>query len=121
MRAGYSRNGNHHPLAELRATRRMSTRRLSALSGVSHVTITKIENGRTDPRQETKESLAAALGVPVELIWGDGAEPVFQEHPDEDPSEPDLRPVGPIGDVVVYMERPRVDYLDEAGRVVATQ
>jgi transcriptional regulator with XRE-family HTH domain len=55
-------------LRELREEAVLTVRELSALSGVSEDTITKIENGHRNARPSTVRKLAAALGVePREL------------------------------------------------------
>jgi transcriptional regulator with XRE-family HTH domain len=56
-------------LAEIRKAHGLSQYALSELSGVSRVTIARIESGTYNPTLQTLEALAAALGVSVgELI-----------------------------------------------------
>lgn len=50
----------------------LSTRELAALSGVSYPTISRIENGHDQPRWDTLERLAGALG----LSWRLETEPL---------------------------------------------
>ena len=51
----------------------MSTRDLATVAGVSYPTISRIENGHEQPRWDTLEKLAAALG----MSW----EPTLQRRP----------------------------------------
>lgn len=51
----------------------ISTRELAALSGVSYPTISRIENGHDQPRWDTLERLAGALG----MSW----RPVLEQRP----------------------------------------
>lgn len=51
----------------------LSTRELAALSGVSYPTISRIENGHDQPRWDTLERLAGALG----MAW----RPVLERRP----------------------------------------
>jgi transcriptional regulator with XRE-family HTH domain len=56
-------------LKELREYRAYSTRELAELSGISHVTINRIESGKRHPHPKTARALAEALGVsPAELL-----------------------------------------------------
>ena len=52
-------------LARLRKVKGVSQERLSKLSGVSRVTIARIETGKNTPNLKTLELLANALKVPV--------------------------------------------------------
>ena len=52
-------------LARLRKVKGVSQDRLSKLSGVSRVTIARIETGKSSPNLKTLELLANALKVPV--------------------------------------------------------
>ena len=52
-------------LARLRKVKGVSQERLSKLSGVSRVTIARIETGKSSPNLKTLELLANALKVPV--------------------------------------------------------
>jgi transcriptional regulator with XRE-family HTH domain len=47
-----------------------SIRELSEMAGVSHVTITHLENGRTVPHPRTLRKIAGALGVTVRELRG---------------------------------------------------
>lgn len=56
-------------LAEIRKARGLSQYALAELSGVTRVTIARIETGKMNPTLQTIEKLAAALGVTVgELV-----------------------------------------------------
>ena len=56
-------------LAEIRKSRGLSQYALAELSGISRVTIARIETGKMNPTLQTLEQLAAALGVTVgELV-----------------------------------------------------
>jgi transcriptional regulator with XRE-family HTH domain len=56
-------------LKELRADRALSLRELAVVSGVSHTTIWKLEQGREDAHPRTIRLLAGALGIaPRELM-----------------------------------------------------
>lgn len=49
---------------ELRIAAGMKLRDLAAKSGISHVTISNLENGKIkDPRTETVDAIARALGI----------------------------------------------------------
>ena len=52
-------------LARLRKIKGFSQDRLSKVSGVSRVTIARIETGKSSPNLKTLELLANALKVPV--------------------------------------------------------
>ncbi len=52
-----------------RTTRGLSLRQLGERSGVSYVTIAKIESGRMSPTVVTLEKLATALGVSVRDLF----------------------------------------------------
>ena len=56
-------------LWKLRASRRISIRHLSEISGVSKTTINDIENGRHDPTIHTLCLLALALNVTPEDLY----------------------------------------------------
>jgi len=63
------REGESIKLAEIRKSRGLSQYALAELSGVSRVTIARIESGAYNPTLQTLEQLAAALGVTVgELV-----------------------------------------------------
>ena len=62
-------------LRALRERRFLSQRDLEELSGVSHVTISRIEQGYRKPWPRTARKLAAALGVqPEELVKVEGTD-----------------------------------------------
>lgn len=56
-------------LYEIMAARDMTERQLALKSGVSHVTINNILNGRKDPNLTTICRLAIALKVPAEKLY----------------------------------------------------
>lgn len=63
-------------LKEIRQIRALSQRELSKLSGVSRVTIVRLEAGGEDPFPTTVRRLADALGVePAELMGQPDAMP----------------------------------------------
>jgi transcriptional regulator with XRE-family HTH domain len=55
-------------LKELRKKKAMTLLELASLSGVSAISISRIEQGKHEARPSTRKKLAAALGVPVEQI-----------------------------------------------------
>ena len=55
-------------LAELRKAKGFSQEKLAALSGVSRVTIARLETGKTSTTLQTLERIAAALGVTVSVL-----------------------------------------------------
>ena len=61
-------------LARLRKIKGFSQDRLSKVSGVSRVTIARIEAGTTSPNLKTLELIANALKVPVTDIVEGGAD-----------------------------------------------
>ena len=61
-------------LARLRKIKGFSQDRLSKVSGVSRVTIARIETGKSSPNLKTLELIANALKVPVTDIVEGGAE-----------------------------------------------
>jgi transcriptional regulator with XRE-family HTH domain len=56
-------------LRQWRTQRGLSLRALGARSGVSYVTIAKIEAGTMSPTVSTLEKLAAALGIDVRDLF----------------------------------------------------
>lgn len=56
-------------LYEIMADRDMTERQLALKSGISHVTINNILNGRKDPNLMTICRLAIALKVPAEKLY----------------------------------------------------
>ena len=61
-------------LSELRLGLGLSQHRLSELSGVSRVTIARIEAASQSPRLETAQRLAAAMGYPIQALMMDDLE-----------------------------------------------
>lgn len=60
-------------LARMRKVKGFSQDRLSKASGVSRVTISRIEAGKVSPNIRTLEMIAAALKVPVaDIVEGAG-------------------------------------------------
>lgn len=58
-------------LALARNRRRLTRKRLAELSGISQVTLSRIENGKNIPDQRTLEALAAVLRFPLAFFSGD--------------------------------------------------
>lgn len=56
-------------LKPVRQLRRLTLDSLSSLSGIPASTISLIENGRQAPTLATAASLAAAIGLPVEVLF----------------------------------------------------
>ena len=56
-------------LAEVRKDLGVTGRELRLASGVMEATISRIERGHQTPHISTKRKLAAALGVPMWMIW----------------------------------------------------
>ncbi|MHB8618713.1 MAG: helix-turn-helix domain-containing protein [Chloroflexota bacterium] len=63
------------PLWALRNAKVLSQRELADRSGVSQTTIVKIESGERHPHPGTLRKLAAALGVDVEKLVPQQAQP----------------------------------------------
>jgi transcriptional regulator with XRE-family HTH domain len=55
-------------LRRLRLERGLSTRALGELVGVSNVTISNLERGRSQGQPRTRASLTRAMGVPVDVL-----------------------------------------------------
>lgn len=55
---------------ELRASRGVTQQQVADRASVTRVSVARIEAGRQLPRYETLVSLAGALGVPVEALFG---------------------------------------------------
>ncbi len=116
-----------HRLTLYRRERKVSMRELAEKAGLSAPTISHLESGHRRPHVATQRAIAEALGVAVEQIWppsdADGSDEraTYWDDPDADPDEPDWRALGlDTENAVIYLDRPRVDMLDERGRVVAT-
>ena len=52
-------------LVQVRKKKKLSQRALAKLSGISHITIARLELGQFDPRLSTLRALAKALHVKV--------------------------------------------------------
>jgi Zn-dependent peptidase ImmA (M78 family)/DNA-binding XRE family transcriptional regulator len=72
---------NDKRLSLARKRRRLTGKALAELSGVSVVTVSRLENGENDPDEDTVQKLASALGYPREFFE------------DEDPEELDTSTV----------------------------
>lgn len=62
---------NGRRLAVARKRRKLTSRALATLVGVSPVTITRLEKGENSPEQSTVESLSKALSFPVDFFFGE--------------------------------------------------
>jgi molybdate-binding protein/DNA-binding XRE family transcriptional regulator len=70
-----------------RQARGLSQQQLAGMAGVTRQAVSAVESGNSDPSLRVALSLASALGVTVEALFGPG-----------DPADPVLaRPVAPIG------------------------
>ncbi len=59
-------------IEQLRKAKKLSIRKLAALAEVSKTTITEIENDIvTNPKKDTINRIAGALGVPIGLLMND--------------------------------------------------
>lgn len=56
-------------LKDLRESVSLTQGELAARSGLSEVTISRLERGRNAPRESTIQKLAAALGVPARELF----------------------------------------------------
>ncbi len=66
---------------DLRRRRRLSTRALAALAGVSQPLVSRVENGSARPSVPTLYALAEALGVgPADLLPAADGEPIPAGH-----------------------------------------
>jgi transcriptional regulator with XRE-family HTH domain len=63
-------------LRELRKQKKASQGEIENHSGLQRAYISRVENGHTVPTIDTLEKWAAALEVPVYLLFYDGAEPL---------------------------------------------
>jgi len=54
-----------------RKRRRLTSKGLAELAGLTNVTISRLENGKHDPEDETLKALAAALGFPKAFFEGE--------------------------------------------------
>ncbi len=66
-------------LSDLRLGLGLSQHRLAELSGVSRVTIARIEAASQSPRLETAQRLASAMGYPIQALMMDDWEEVGTE------------------------------------------
>lgn len=68
---------NANALKDLRAQRGLSSAAVAVRAKVGTATITMIERYGYEPRLETKERIASAIGVEVGVIWpsGDQSDP----------------------------------------------
>ena len=81
MTASSLEDGVGAAVRALRLRRRLSTRALAGLAGVSQPLLSQIENGRALPSVPSLYAIAEALGVgPAELLPAGGDEPVPTEH-----------------------------------------
>jgi transcriptional regulator with XRE-family HTH domain len=64
----YGTVSNMKKLVALRKKRKISQRGLAELSGISYVSIARIETGMYDPRLSTLRALAKALKVKVSAL-----------------------------------------------------
>lgn len=51
----------------------LTQQQLADRAGVGRNTISNAERGRFSPRRQTRMAIAAALGVPVDQLFGEGA------------------------------------------------
>jgi len=56
-------------LRSLRLEKGLSIEQLARLAGTTAATISRIENGILHPKYELADRIAAALGVPVEIVF----------------------------------------------------
>ena len=70
-------NGNRLSVARMR--RKLTKRRLSELSGVSPVTLTRLENNEQDPEEETVEKLSKVLKFPEGFFFLNDIDCLTQE------------------------------------------
>lgn len=86
-----------------RRERRLSTRQLAGLAGISQPTLSNIENGRIRAGVSTLYLLAEALGVPPARFLSDGDD-AHRGHDDASTDGAHLRalPVGPDAHLEVY-------------------
>ena len=55
-----------HPLKVVRSMHGMTQELLAEWSGISQVSISHIENGLVEPRQDTKEALQKIFDIPID-------------------------------------------------------
>lgn len=71
---------NPSRLAAARKRRQLTKKTLAEMAGVSHVTLTRLETGKTvDPDASTLDALATALNYPVAFFFGDDLEQLGKE------------------------------------------
>ena len=54
-------------LKSAREAKHLSLRQLSTITGINHMNLHKIENGKTDPRLSTLRTICNALGLTIEI------------------------------------------------------
>jgi Zn-dependent peptidase ImmA (M78 family)/DNA-binding XRE family transcriptional regulator len=67
---------NHKRLSLARKRRRLTGKALAELSGVSPITISRLENDENQPDEETIRKLTSALGYPLEFFFDDDPEEI---------------------------------------------
>ncbi|MFN3233313.1 MAG: helix-turn-helix domain-containing protein [Alphaproteobacteria bacterium] len=67
---------NHKRLSLARKRRRLTKKGLAELTGLSPVTISRLENGENPPEESTVERFSTALGFPVSFFSGDDPEEI---------------------------------------------
>jgi transcriptional regulator with XRE-family HTH domain len=67
---------NHRRLSLARKRRRLTGKVLAEISGISAITISRLENAENQPDEETITKLARALGYPLEFFADDDPEEI---------------------------------------------
>lgn len=71
---------NPSRLAAARKRRQLTKKALAEMASVSHVTLTRLETGKTtDPDASTLQSLSVALNYPIDFFFGDDLERLGRE------------------------------------------
>lgn len=70
---------NHLRMALARKRKKIASKALAELVGVSPVTISRIENGNNDPEPTTAAAIAKALGFPIGFFYGDDVDTLSTE------------------------------------------
>lgn len=69
-------------LRRLREEKKLTQDALAGLAGVTRLTISNIENGKTEePKRKVLEAVAAALEVPPERLRGEASPRTLDTHP----------------------------------------